>query len=110
GQMVQPVRHAELQQNLKITFPQPATLIVHYDIPGDLPEASLSLQLGTNQLEMPLWKDIILNPFTNVPNHSQVVLNNLTPGTYDFYRSRFGGTTNSGYAYLFGDPHKVVQS
>jgi hypothetical protein len=97
-------------QELKITLPKPAALIVHYDIPGDLSEAYFALAIRTNEMAMPLWKDVNLNPGAYVPNGGQIVLNNLTPGTYDFSRSRMGGETNTRYAFLFGDPYKVVQS
>lgn len=110
GRLVCPTVQPETGQEWKITLPEPATLIVHYEIAGDVAEADFNLTLHTNDLEMPLWKHITLKPWTKVPNGGQVVLNNLTPGAYDFSRTRNGGTTNSGYAFLFGDPFQRVQS
>ena len=41
GQMVQPVQTKVSGDDLKITLPEPATLIVRYDIPGDQPMANI---------------------------------------------------------------------
>jgi hypothetical protein len=109
GQMVQPVQTKLSDADLKITLPKPATLIVHYDIPGDQPKADIGLTLHTNELEMPLWKDIVSDVWTNVPNAGQIIFTNLAPGTYNFSRTKTGGTTNCGYAFIFGNPLKVVQ-
>ena len=108
-QMVQPVQAKVSGGDLKITLPKPATLIVHYDIPGDVAETDFNLSLHTNELQMPLWKYITLKPDGKVPNGGQTVMTNLLPGTYDFSRTKYGGTTNRGYAFIFGDPLKVVQ-
>ncbi|MCX6923178.1 MAG: carboxypeptidase-like regulatory domain-containing protein, partial [Verrucomicrobia bacterium] len=110
GQLVQPLQVSGLGQELKITLPKPASLIVHYEIPGDVSEAYVGLTLRTNELEMPLWKYVMLKPAAKVQNGGKVVLTNLTPGTYDFSRSRYCGTTNGFYAFMFGDPSKLVQS
>jgi hypothetical protein len=58
---------------------------------------------------MPLWKDIVSDVWTNVPNAGQIIFTNLAPGTYNFSRTKTGGTTNCGYAFIFGNPLKVVQ-
>jgi hypothetical protein len=73
-------------QELKIVLPEPATLAVRYDIPGDAEQAQLRLQLKT--WEMPEWKGIIAVLKPLVPNQGQIVLTNLTPGTYDFVREK----------------------
>ena len=109
GQMVQPVQTQVSDGELKITLPKPATLIVHYDIPGDVAETDFNLTLHTNELEMPLWKYVTLKPYGKVPNGGQTVLTNLLPGTYDFSRTKFGGAAGHEYAFIFGDPFKFVQ-
>jgi protocatechuate 3,4-dioxygenase beta subunit len=109
GQMVQPVQVSLPAQDLKITLPEPATLIVHYDIPGDVAETDFGLTLHTNELELPLWKYITLKPHGKVSNGGQTIMTNLLPGTYDFSRSKFGGPVGHEYAFIFGDPFKFVQ-
>lgn len=109
GQMVQPVQTQVSAGDLKITLPKPATLIVHYDIPGDIAEMDFNLTLHTNKLEMPLWKYVTLKPSGKVPNGGQTVMTNLLPGTYDFSRTKFGGAARHEYAFIFGDPFKFVQ-
>jgi hypothetical protein len=110
GRMVQPMQASGPGQDLKITLPEPATLIVHYDILGDVAEADFGLTLRTNELELPLWKYVTLKPWGAVPNGGQTVLSNLTPGAYDFARSRRGGVNSQGRAYVFGDPPELVQT
>ena len=109
GRMVQPVQTQVSAEELKITLPKPATLIVHYDIPGDVAETDFSLTLRTNELEMPLWKHVTLKPYGKVPNGGETVMTNLLAGTYDFSRTKFGGAAGHEYAFIFGDPFKFVQ-
>jgi RNA polymerase sigma factor (sigma-70 family) len=73
-------------QELKIVLPEPAALVVRYDIPGEAEQAQLRLELKT--WEMPEWKGItaVLKPL--VPNQGQIMLTNLAPGTYDFVRQK----------------------
>jgi hypothetical protein len=68
-------------------------MIVRYDIADDLPEAKLRIGLMTQELEAHAWRyvDSILEP--TVANQGQIVLTNLSPGTYDFARMK---TLNSG--------------
>ncbi len=108
GQMVWPVPVQTSDGDLKITLPEPATLVVRYDIPGDVAAADFSLALHTNKLARPPWQYLTLKPEATVANGGQTILTNLLPGTYDFSRTKFGGTTNLGYLYVFGDPPKVV--
>ena len=67
-------------QEMKIVLPEPATLVVHYDIPGDTEQAQLWLQFRSVVVAY------VTQPF--VTNGGQIVLTNLAPGTYDFYRSK----------------------
>jgi hypothetical protein len=94
---------------LKITLPESATLIVHYDIPGDVAETDFNLSLHTKELEKPLWKYVTLNPHGKVPNGGQTVMTNLLPGIYDFSRTKYGGAVGHEYAFIFGDPSQFVQ-
>jgi len=91
-----------------IILPEPATLIVRYDIPGDDELAEINLVLRTNELALPLWKDVTLKPSATATNGGQIVLNGLTPGTYDFSRTKYGNSTNGGYVVVYGDPEKPV--
>jgi hypothetical protein len=67
------------------------------------------LTLRTNKLELPLWGYIAPKTTAKVSNGGQIVLTNLTPGTYDFSRIVMGGPTNAEYMFLYGDPPEVVQ-
>ncbi|EEF60465.1 carboxypeptidase-like regulatory domain-containing protein [Pedosphaera parvula] len=110
GQMIQPVEASGPGQALKITLPKPATLLIRYDIPGDVAEAYFELTLRTNKLKLPLWNYITLKTTAKVSNGGQIVLSNLTAGTYDFSRIRIGGPTNSGFMFMSGDPAEFVRS
>ncbi|MGD1084188.1 MAG: carboxypeptidase-like regulatory domain-containing protein [Verrucomicrobiota bacterium] len=110
GNMVQPAPASGPGQDLKITLPEPATLIVHYDIAGDEEKAYFNLTLRTNELKPPLWKGVTLQPRGEAANGGQMVLSNLTPGAYDFARTRRGGVNGNGGACVFGDPAVVVQT
>ena len=88
GHLVQPAQPSESGQELKITLPQPASLLVRYDIPGDPPDTMLGMTLRTREMEMPLWQGVNLEVSGIVPNHTQTLLTNLTPGTYDFRRMK----------------------
>jgi hypothetical protein len=109
GQMVQPVQTQMSDGELKITLPEPATLIVHYDVPGDQSEVGFNLSLHTNELELPLWKYITLKPEGKVSNGGQTVMTNLLPGTYDFFLTKYGGAVGHEHAFIYGDPYKFVQ-
>jgi hypothetical protein len=82
GHFIWPVHLPEAGQELKITLPQPASLLVRYDIPGDPPESALLLTLIIRDREMPLWENVNSQLSPTVPNHKQTLLTNLTPGTY----------------------------
>ncbi len=109
GRMVQPVQVTGPGQDLKITLPKPATLIVRYDIPGDVAETYFDLTLRTNKLELPLWEYIAPKTTAKVTNGGQIVLSNLTAGTYNFSRIMMGGPTNADYMFIYGDPPEDVQ-
>jgi hypothetical protein len=83
---VWPVLITEPGQVVKIVLPEPATLVVRYDIPGDTEQAQLRLELKT--WEMPGWAGnrSVIEPL--VSNQRQIVLTNLAPGTYDFFRDK----------------------
>lgn len=81
GQTVHPVAVSGPGQDLKITLPQPATLVVHYDIPGDVAQADFNLTLHSNEMEMPLWKYATVKATARVTNGGQMVLSNLIPAT-----------------------------
>ena len=101
GQMVQPVPCLGPGHDLKITLPEPATLVVRFDILGDVPETYFDLSFRTNGLELPLWEYITVKMTPKVSNGGQIVLSNLTPGIYDFSRDRMGE---------FGDSAEFVSS
>lgn len=86
-----PVPELEPGQELKITLPQPATLIVRYDIPDDVPKAQLRLQLMSSVNNVTCLQE------PTVANQGQIILTNLAPGNYDFTRTktlRVGGESH----------------
>ena len=93
GQMLSVAAIPAGRKELKMTLPQPGVMIVRYDIADDLPEAKLRIELMAQELEARGWRyvDSILEP--TVANQGQLVLTNLSPGTYDFARMK---TLNSG--------------
>ena len=109
GRLIQPVQVSLPAQNLKVTLPEPATLIVHYDIPGDVPETDFQLTMHTNELEMPLWKYVTLKQHGRVKNGGQTVMTNLLAGTYDFSLNKYGGAVGHEHSFLYGDPYQSVQ-
>ena len=109
GQMVQPVQTEVSDREMQITLPNPATLIVHYDIPGDVAKTDFHLTLHTNGLEQPLWKYVTLKPYGNVSNGGETVMTNLLPGSYNFSRIKYGGAVGHEYAFIYGDPFSFVE-
>ena len=91
GNLVWPAVQSELGQDMKITLPKPGNLIVHYDIPGDEPEAKPEIYLITTNKDRSLWKDISFGLSCTVMNSGETVLTNLTPGTYNFRRYKTDG-------------------
>ncbi len=70
-----------------IRLPEPATLELLYDIPGDAPQATIEIHLKS--WDMPGWKRVASAMRTvAVPNNGRVVLNDMTPGLYDVWRSK----------------------
>jgi beta-lactamase regulating signal transducer with metallopeptidase domain/protocatechuate 3,4-dioxygenase beta subunit len=77
----------ELRKELIVKLPEPATVVIRYDIPGDVPEGRFRLELKT--WDMPDWKGIVSsvqNP--TAKNQGEVVLRNMTPGVYDVIRMK----------------------
>ena len=73
-------------QEMKIVLPEPASLVVRYDIPGDTEQVQLRLELAT--WKMPEWAGIIADPSLCGQTNGQIVLTNLAPGTYHFARNK----------------------
>jgi predicted Ser/Thr protein kinase len=72
-----------------IRLPAPATLKIRCDIPGAGGQAQFHLHLKTWQMEG--WKGLTDGRqyvSVPVPNPGQIVLSNLTPGTYDLARQK----------------------
>ncbi len=77
----------ELGKELSVKLPEPATLVLRYDIPDDNPTARFRLQLKT--WDMPDWKgavSCVQNP--TAKNQGEVVLKNMAPGVYDVIRMK----------------------
>lgn len=72
---------------ITIKLPEPATLELLYDIPGDAPKAQVAIHLKS--WEMPAWKQVADAEQTiAVPQSGRVVLKDMTPGLYDIWRSK----------------------
>jgi Leucine-rich repeat (LRR) protein len=84
-----------------VSLPQPATLIVRYDIPDDAPVAQVILNFESFKLDPALWKDVSLGLNPLVTNRAELVLTNLLPGPYHLMRRKtltVGGTARGGRA------------
>ena len=77
--------------DMEITLPKPGSLIVRFDIPGDLPEAKPEIYLITTNKNRTLWKEISFGLSFTVTNGEQFVLTNLTPGSYHLRRYKTDG-------------------
>ncbi len=77
----------KLGEENRIELPEPATIILRYDIEGEKPEGQFHLYLKT--FEMDAWKGIVASvQKPTVPNKGETVLKNLTPGVYDLGRTK----------------------
>lgn len=86
-------------QEVTIRLPEPATLVIRYDIEGDEPKARFHLHLMT--WEMPDWRSVVdtmQNP--EAPNKGRVVVKGLTPGTYDLARTKSVRAGNFGRGFF----------
>jgi hypothetical protein len=91
-----PIPITEPGREMKIVLPEPATLVVRYDIPGDTEQAQLRLELEKTS-KMPDWGGITAVTQPLVSNQCQIVLTNLAPGTYDFYRKKHLSVGDNGF-------------
>src|ERR1035438_7961220 len=76
-----------MTNEMRIALPEPASILVHYDIPGDEAEASMHYQMlcgeGTDDFRKAVKLDIC-SP--KVANGRVLAITNLTPGSYRFER------------------------
>ena len=79
---------ADPSREIMVSLPQPATLIVRYDIPGDLPAARLNLNFEPYKLDPVLWTNLSFGLNLTVTNRGEIVLTNLTPGPYRLLRGK----------------------
>jgi beta-lactamase regulating signal transducer with metallopeptidase domain/uncharacterized GH25 family protein len=90
----------QMAGDLTIQLPQPAGLTIHYDIEGSNQTASIFAELHT--WDMPGWKDVRLNVLHRVhcPQGGEIIISNVTPGTYDIARQRDLRIGDAGSGYL----------
>ena len=83
-------------ESATIRLPQPARLVLKYDIEGDVPEVQGHVHMKT--WEMADWKGVVeFRPEPTVPNGGQVVLDGLPPGPYDVARQKMVRVGDCGY-------------
>lgn len=99
GHLFQVVPDADSSQNLKVTLPQPATIIIRYDIPDDIPKAEFGLSFRSETLEPATWTNTSFGVSSSARNGNEVTLTNLLPGPYELMRSK---TLNVGKGSRFG--------
>jgi hypothetical protein len=68
-------------KELEVFLPEPGRLVLRYDIDGGEPEATLCLQLNRGGRQGWAGADNVREP--KVANRGRLVLENVTPGTYD---------------------------
>ncbi len=73
-------------EEILITLPQPATLVLRYDIEGDEDPGQFHLHLKTR--EMKDWKGVGSFQEPTVANKGTTTLSNVTPGVYDLFRMK----------------------
>ena len=69
-----------------ITLPAPATVNVHFEVPGALPGDVVFFQLLTHA--MPGWSGAEVVQYRSLGPDGRLTLSGLTPGKYQFVRSR----------------------
>jgi hypothetical protein len=74
-------------KELDITLPEPGKLVFRYDIDGGEAEATIFLQLLRNERKGWDAAQNVREP--KVANKGRLVLENLTPGTYDLARMKY---------------------
>ena len=77
---------SDLREEITITLPEPATLVLRYDIDNDLPEAEIYAYLNT--WERKDWQLGNIVQIAAVVNGSEMVLKNVTPGNYELTRNK----------------------
>ncbi len=95
-------------QELKITLPEPATLIIRYDITDDVPQTKLQLQLKTK--DMPGWKGGAFLRQPTVTNRGEVVVAGLPGGTYDLARTKLLRVGTKALVAAYGRSTVVLQA
>ena len=87
ARMVWAVANTGATNGVKIQLPEPATINVRYDIPGDAPEAQLRFDLLCDEMNPDFRKAVRMDSFSaKVANVGQIAFTNLTPGAYNFER------------------------
>jgi hypothetical protein len=87
ARMVWAVANNGATNGVKIQMPEPATINVRFDIPGDAPEAQLRFDLMCDEMNPDFRKAVRMDSFTaKVANAGQIAFTNLTPGAYSFER------------------------
>jgi len=83
---------AEEPGEVAIRLPEPATLELLYDIPGDAPTARILIQLKTRSV--PGWQQFVdgVERSVTVPANGRVVLGDMPAGVYHVWRSKSGVT------------------
>ncbi len=77
-------------RDVTISLPQPATLIVRYDIPDDAPVTRINFNYETHNPDPAVWTNLSLGVRPAITNGQETMLTNVTPGTYHFMRGKTG--------------------
>ncbi|HEX5397794.1 MAG TPA: hypothetical protein VFY06_01960, partial [Verrucomicrobiae bacterium] len=88
GHLFQAVFGADPSQDLKVTLPQPTTLIIRYDIPDDVIEAQFILNFRSEKLNPAIWTNTSIGFDPVAENGGGVTLTNLSPGPYQLARRK----------------------
>jgi hypothetical protein len=88
GEQVQSALQPAAGQEMKITLLPPAALIIRYNIPGDAPLARVTLWLRSADPQASGSSGMGFSVERTITNGGQILLTNLTPGTYEFNRAQ----------------------
>ena len=88
GRQCLKVRDLQAGKEAVIQLPEPGALTVHYDIPGDTTNAELAFTLRSWDKQVIASEGLQFYFEQTVTNGGELLLTNLSPGTYDFYRNQ----------------------
>ena len=95
-----PVELTPDQTNVEIRLPQPAAVVINYDIPGAAEKTHVYYQRLSShgaESERPIWKGIGIEPDVTIKNGQVTTLRSMTPGYYQIFRQKLVSMESVGH-------------